>query len=154
VASGIYAIINTLEPAEIPYADPCPAALAAIRHRCYVGKAKDFERRWRSDHVPYLLNGQHACGFLLDAFQNWLRSDPVRLRLAYESPKDFKAAWLVRGTRGSNPEWNLGPFLFRVLEEVPIEGLTAREREYLAANPGGYRGSKNDAHRWRKWDGR
>jgi hypothetical protein len=154
VASGIYAIINSLEPAQVPYAAPCPDALAAIGHRCYVGKAKDFERRWRSDHIPYLLNGQHACGFLLDAFQGWLRSDPARLHLAYASPKDFQAAWLVCTTRGSLPEWDLGPFLFRVLEEVPIDNLTAREGDYHAANPGGYRGSANSDHRWKKWDGR
>jgi hypothetical protein len=48
----------------------------------------------------------------------------------------------------------LGPFLFRVLEEVTLEMLTDRERDYHAANPGGYRGGTNDGRRWRQWDGR
>lgn len=154
MASGIYAIINSLEPVRIPYGDPCPAPLAAIPYRSYVGKAKDFERRWRNDHLPYLLNGRHACTFLLDAFQDWLRSDPSRLELLVRSSRAFKSEWLVSTAGTAYPEWDLGPFLFRVLEEVSLEKLTDRERDYHAANLGGYRGGTNDGRRWRKWDGR
>ena len=154
MASGIYAIINSLEPVRLPYGQPCPAPLAAIQHRCYVGKAKNFERRWRDDHLPYLLNGRHACTFLLDAFQGWLRSDPSRLELLARSTREFRSEWLVRSSGISYPGWNLGPFLFRVLEEVPLEMLTDRERDYHAANPDGYRGGTNDGRRWSKWDGK
>ena len=154
VTTGIYAIINTLEPIRVPYNQPCPAPLAAITYRCYIGKAKDFERRWRADHLTYFLNGQHACTFLLDGFQGWLRSDASRLKLLAQSKDAFKSVWLVRATDTPRPEWNLGPFLFRVLEEVPLEMLTDRERDYHAANPGGYRGGTNDGRRWKKWDGK
>ena len=133
---------------------PCPAPLAAIQHRCYIGKAKDFKRRWRADHLPYLLNGRHACTFLLDA----LRIGCAQTHLASNSshgPRGTSSPeWLVRRSGGSYPEWNPGPFLFRVLEEVPLETLTDREGAYHAANPGGYHGSTNDGRRCRKWDGK
>jgi hypothetical protein len=61
---------------------------------------------------------------------------------------------LMRASGGPRPEWKLGPFVFRVLEEVPPEMLTDRERVYHAANPGGYRGGANDGRRWTKWDGK
>ena len=51
--TGIYAIINTLEPAQVPYGPECPAPLAAVTYRSYIGKARDFERRWRDDHMRY-----------------------------------------------------------------------------------------------------
>ena len=152
--TGIYAIINTLEPVRVPYGPACPASLAAVTHRSYIGKAKDFERRWYIDHVQYLLNGRHACTPLLDAFQDWLRSDASRLELLAQSKKTFKSTWLVRATDGPCPEWRLGPFVFRVMEVVPAEMLIERERAYHAANPGGYRGGANDGRRWTKWDGK
>jgi hypothetical protein len=152
--TGIYAIINTLEPLNVPYGPACPIPLAAIAHRSYIGKAKDFERRWRDDHVRYLLNGQHACTPLLDAFQAWLRANADRLELLAQSKRTFKSTWLGRATEGQNPEWRLGPFVFRVLEEVPLERLIEREEAYHAANPGGYRGGANDGRRWKKWDGK
>ena len=152
--TGIYAIINTLEPVRVPYGPACPAPLAAITHRSYVGQAKDFERRWRDDHVQYLLNGRHACTPLLDAFQDWLRSDASRMELLAQSKNTFKSMWLVRATEGPCPEWTLGPFVFRVMEEAPPEMLIERERAYHAANPGGYRGGTNDGRRWTKWDGK
>lgn len=133
--TGIYAIINTLEPLRVPYGPACPVPLTAITHRSYIGKAKDFERRWNNDHVQYLLNGRHACTPLLDAFQAWLRADVSRLELLAQSKVTFKSTWLVCPTEGPRPEWKLGPFVFRVLEEVPLEGLTERERDYHAANP-------------------
>ena len=123
--TGIYAIINTPEPVQIPYATPCPPALAMIRHRCYIGQAKDFERRWNKDHVPYLRNGLHCCKSLLQAWQ-----------------RDGRHAQLSRTTSGRMPGRMLGPFEFRVLEEVPEALLTVTERRYHAANVGGYRGSK------------
>lgn len=152
--TGIYAIINTLEPVIVSYGSACPVALAAITHRSYVGKAKDFERRWRGDHVPYLLNGRHACTPLLDAFQAWLRADADRPTMLARSKQTFTSTWLVRASRGLNPEWRLGPFVFRVLEEVPLARLTEREAAYHAANPGGYRGGANDGRRWKEWDGK
>lgn len=140
--TGIYAIINTPEPVRVPYGPACPAPLAAITHRSYVGKAKDFERRWRDDHVQYLLNGRHACTPLLDAFHDWLRSDVSRLELLAQSKNTFKSMWLVRAAEGPRPEWKLGPFVFRVLEEVPLKclptgrGLTIpRTREVTVGAP-------------------
>ena len=152
--TGIYAIVNTLEPVRVPYGPACPLPLAAVTHRSYVGKAMDFERRWYSDHVQYLLNGRHACTPLLDAFQDWLRSDASRMELLAQSKNTFKSMWLVRATEGPCPEWTRGPFVFRVMEEAPPEMLIERERAYHAANPGGYRGGTNDGRRWTKWDGK
>ncbi len=62
--------------------------------------------------------------------------------------------WLVRATEGPRHEWKLGPFVFRVLEEVPVGMLTDREAACHAANPGGYRGGANEGRRWMKWDGK
>ena len=154
--TGIYAIINELEPLEIPYGPGCPAPLAGITHRCYIGKATNFERRWDKDHVQYLLNGKHCCSYLLDAFQDWLRADSNRLKLLNLSPKVFKSTWLVRAAVGPVPAWRLGPFEFRVLEEVPEALLFKREEAYHKANLGGYAGS-DPAKRYRrrqKWDGK
>jgi hypothetical protein len=151
--TGIYAIVNTLVPLQVAYGPSCPGPLAALTHRSYIGKAKDFERRWRDDHIPYLLNGRHACTPLLDAFQDWLRADSSRLGLA-RSKAMFTSQWLVRSADGLRPEWTLGPFVFHVLEEVPVAMLKAREQAYHAANLGGYRGGANDGRRWEKWDGK
>jgi len=158
--SGIYAVINTLVPRSSPYWEdaehPCPPALAAVSHRCYIGQAKDFERRWSKDHVHYLLNGRHCCTYLLDAFQEWLRADSGRLELLNLSRTMFKSKWLDRTTRGQIPAWTLGPFEFRVLEEVPEPLLDTRETTYLAANRDGYVGSDpaKRSRRWQKWDGK
>ncbi len=154
--TGIYAIINTLEPVQLPYGTQCPPALATITHRSYIGQAKDFERRWNDDHVQYLLNGKHCCSYLLDAFQDWLRADSSRLELLNLSRKMFKSTWLVRTTLGQVPAWRLGPFEFRVLEEVPEPVLTTRERTYREANVWGYAGSDpaKRFRRWQKWDGK
>ncbi len=151
--TGIYAIINTREPVQIPYGSGCPTALAKITHRCYIGKARDFESRWTTGHVQYLLNGRHCCTSLWDAFHAWLRDDGRRLELLARSRKMFKSAWLVRTMRGRTPAWTLGPLEFRVLEEVPEDLLTGTEEKYHAANVGGYRGGANDGRRWKKWDG-
>ncbi len=160
--SGIYAIINTLAPRRRPYAQNCPAPLAALTHLCYIGQANDFERRWKKDHLPYLLNGQHCCSYLLDAFWDWLGADISRLELlapggppGRASREAFKSRWLVRTVRGGMPEWTLGSLEFRVLEEASETLLTARETVYHDANVDGYRGSdpsKRD-RRWQKWDG-
>lgn len=119
--TGIYAIINTLEPRRTSYGAACPPALGAITHRCYIGQAKDIERRWEKDHVPYLRNGLHCCKPLLEAWQ-----------------RDGGSAPLVRTAAGRR----LGPFEFRVLEEVSVDELTRTERKYHQANVGGYRGGK------------
>jgi hypothetical protein len=152
--AGIYAIVNTLEPVQLPYGPECPSALAAITHRCYIGKATNFESRWDKGHVQYLLNGQHCCTQLLDAFQGWLRDDRSRLELLQRSKQMFRSTWLVRSTQGRKPEWTLGPLEFRVLEEVRKDLLTETERRYHPPNVGGYRGGANDGCRWKKWDGK
>ena len=154
--SGIYTVINTLVPLETARGPECPASLAAVRHRCYVGKAKDIEHRWLKAHVPFLLNGRHACSYLLDAFHDWLRSDPDLLALLNRSPAQFKAKWLVQREDGAQPAWDLGPFQFRVLETVPEELLTAREDVYHGANVNGYVGSDpaKRYRRWQTWDGK
>ena len=110
--TGIYAIINTLESVQVPYGPECPAPLATVTRRSYIGNAKDFERPWRDDHVRYFLNGKHACTPLLDAFQHWLRSDVSRLEPLAQSKGAFKAIWLVPSTEGPRPEWKLGPSYF------------------------------------------
>ena len=148
---------------QIPYGPKCPVALAKVTHRCYIGQANDFERRWNDDHILYLLNGKHCCSYLLDAFQDWLRDDGKRLELlapcgahGRASRKAFKSTWLVRSTQGQMPQWTLGPLEFRVLEEVPEPDLTTRENQYHEANVGGYAGSDpaKRFRRWQKWDGK
>jgi len=94
--SGIYSVINTLAPLPAPRRPECPTALAAVEYRCYVGKAKDIEKRWKDAHVPFLLNGRHACSYLLDAFHDWLRTDAELLALLNHSPAQFKRKWLTR----------------------------------------------------------